>query len=179
MKNIAKLLATTAIIALSSAAYANDATVKTEFDAKKNGGYEASSSSSKTSASGTVNAADKKVDVDVDADGATSKTIKTESVKDPKGLWNKQKSTTKTEIDADKDGNLDRSVTKVKKNADGTNVKSTTDTKVDVDEDGNYVTTTEIEKKTDPKGLFNSRTDKATVKVRNGQVIERTTDTDD
>lgn len=179
MKKFLSLLAASTILGAAPAAFAIDVNVKTDFDSKANGGYTANESSSSTTASGTVKATDRKVDVDVDADGDVSKTIKSKVTTDADGLMNKQQDKTKVKAKYDQHGNLDRTTESHHTNADGTDVSTEADTSTSVDADGNTHTETTVEKKTDPKGLFNSNTTKTKVEMKNGVVVKKTTDHDD
>lgn len=176
MKRTLSILSTTALVALSTVAYANDAVVKSEFEATKNGGYEAVKDVERRAADGARERINAKTKLKVDADGNSVREYKEEAVKDGKGWFNKQKESVKGEVKKDVDGNYQRQVEKRSINPDGANVKTDTKTKVEVDRHGNAETTTEIKKTTDPKGLFNSRTETSKVKMRNGRVIEQTRD---
>lgn len=178
MKKFLSLLAASTILGAAPAAFAIDVNVKTDFDSKENGGYTSSESSSSTTAHGTVKATDRKVDVDVDDDGTVSKTIKSKVTTDADGLMNKQQNNTTVKSKYDKDGNLERTTTSKHTDADGTDVSSEADTETSVDANGNTHTTTTIEKKTDPKGLFNSSKSTSKVEMKNGVVVKKTTDHD-
>jgi hypothetical protein len=178
MKNFFALLAVTTAMGLVQPAYAIDANAKVKYESKANGGYE-SKSSSETNANGVATTRDKHIDVDVDADGTTTKNIVSETVNDAKGLLNKQKVTTEVETKKDAAGNYVRKVNAVKKDAAGSNIGSTTKTDVNVDANGNVETETKVEKTIDPKGLFNTTEETATIKLRNGKVIEKTVEKDD
>ena len=69
---------------------------KTEVEEKSHGGYKESSTVKKKDADGTNVTTQKTVDVDVDAKGNVTETVKTEKVVDPEGLMNKEKSVSKT-----------------------------------------------------------------------------------
>ncbi len=176
MKHILALLATTAIIGVSSAAFAVDANVKSDFEAKSNGGYKTTTSTENTTATGTVKAADKKVDVDVDSDGTVTKTVKSKAVNDPKGLMNKQKHTSEMKTEKNADGTYVRKESDEKTDAAGTDMSVDSKTKVETDANGNVNTTTTLEKEVDPKGLFNSHTTETKIKMKNGKVVEQKTD---
>ncbi len=91
------LLASVAALAFTAPAFAADdsaeAKVKVEHD--KDGGYTKSSEAEKTDMNGTTTSAESKTKLAVDSDGDTKKTVRTERVTDPKGLFNKQKTVTK------------------------------------------------------------------------------------
>ena len=176
MKHLLSLMVTTAIIGVASAGYAADVKADMKFNAKENGGYESQGSSSHTTAAGTVKTSDRDIDVDVDADGNVSKTVKTESVSDAKGLMNKQKSTNEVTTEKNADGSYKKEAVSTHSDADGTNIKTETDSKVDMDAHGNALTTTTVKKTVDPKGLMNATTETAKIKMKNGVVIEKTTD---
>lgn len=59
-----------------------------------------------------------------------------------------------TKVEADAKGNLNKTVSDVKKDATG-KISSETTTKVDVDSDGDSEKTVKTEEVNDPKGLFN------------------------
>lgn len=180
MKNIFTLLAATTAISLAGSAYAADesAKVKSDMEYKKNGGYEASRSAERTNASGTKHKSEAKVDVDVDSDGKTDKTVKSESSSDPKGLWNKKTNTSKTEVEDKERGGYKATTKNEHADRDGTSHKTEKKTDVDVDSDGDVTTTTTTEKTSNPKGLMNETTTKTKTKSVNGRVVESTKDHD-
>ncbi len=99
------LLASVAALAFAAPVFAADdsaeAKVKVEHD--KDGGYTKTSQAEKTDMNGTTTSAESKAKLSVDSKGNTKKTVRTEQVKDPKGLFNKQKTVTKDTIKT-KDG---------------------------------------------------------------------------
>lgn len=179
MKNTFALLAATAAIGLaaSAPAYAVDekAEVKSSLDYKKNGGYEATRTSEQVTAGGTKTTSKTKVDVDVDSQGRIDKTEKAETVTDPKGLMNRKKDTSSTEIEEKARGGYKQVTTTKHIDADGTNITYKTTTDVDVDSDGNVTTTAKTEKIVDPKGLMNAEKTTSTTKSVNGKVVSSTT----
>jgi len=175
MKNTFALLAATAAIGLAGGAYAADesANVKSKVDYKKDGGYTAERSSEQKTPGGTKTTSETKVDVDVDSQGRIDKEVKAETTTDPKGLLNKTKDVSKTDIEEKERGGYKQTTTTKHTNADGTNVTYKTVTDVDVDANGNVTTTAKTEKTVDPKGLMNAETTSSTTKSVNGQVVEQ------
>lgn len=176
MKHLLALLATTALIGVSPAAHAVDANVKSDFKSTDNGGYETTTKTERTTAAGTVKEAKRDVDVDVDDDGETTKTVKSKAVNDPKGLMNKQKMTGETKTTKNADGSYERKSSEDKTDAAGTDVSVDAKSKVEVDANGDVITKTTLEKKFDPKGLFNTKETETEIKMKNGQVIHSETD---
>ena len=91
------LLVSVAAVVFAAPGYAADKeTYKSETKIEKDskGNYESKANVSKTDMEGTTTKAEKKVDINVDSDGETKKTVTTEESTDPKGLMNK--TTTKT-----------------------------------------------------------------------------------
>ena len=176
IKTILSLLSTTAIIGFASAGYAADDSVKTKFKGSDNGGYEASSSAEHTTKAGTTIKSDKEVDVDIDDDGTVTKKTTSESKTDAKGLMNTKKNVTEVETKKKADGDYTRDTTTKHVNDDGTNVSTDAETAVDVKDNGDVETKTTIEKKVDPKGLFNSTKEKSEIKMINGKVVEKKID---
>ena len=91
LKLTAMLATTTAMLALASTAQAADkSTVKSEttMEQNKNGGYDKTSTSERTNASGRV-ASESEVKLEVDRDGESEKTTTIKHTDDPKGLMNK------------------------------------------------------------------------------------------
>lgn len=176
MKTLLALLSTTAMIGFASAGYAADNSVKTDYKSTGNGGYEAKSSAERTNSAGTKISTDKKVDVDIDDDGTISKTTKSETKADAKGLFNTKKGVTEVETERDKDGNLTRKTTVKDTNDKGSNVSTDIDTEVNVKDNGDVETNSTVEKTVDPKGLFNSTKEKSHIKTLNGKVIEKKVD---
>ena len=179
------LLASTAVFALSAAAFAADketyeSTTKIEKDSA--GNYSEKDAVTKTDANGTTNSSKKTLKIAVDAKGNTDKTRTTEIVVDPKGLGNKHIVVTK-DTERTKYGMVDTTHTKTVngKNVEGTkdNYKSTS--KVRKDSEGNYAerdittntdangTTTSFEKDANVAFNANGDTDKSTT-------TEKTTD---
>jgi hypothetical protein len=175
-KHLLALLATTAIIGAAPAAFAVDANVKSDYSSKANGGYKTTTETSHTSTNGTDTSAKKSVDVDVDDDGTTTRTIKSESSADPEGLMNGKKTSSEFTAKKKADGTYERKAEDKHTNAEGTDTSKTTKTKSHVDADGNVITKTKVEKKTDPKGLFNSNTSTSEITTKNGKVIKQETD---
>jgi hypothetical protein len=122
MKNYLAL-ATVMTLALAAAvpAYAADASSDTEtkMERKDDGGYKAETTSKSEDSAGTASKSEKKVELDVDSKGNTEKTVTTEDSTDPKGLFNKKKTTTKDTV-KHKNG---KTVVKHKKKIDGDTVE--------------------------------------------------------
>lgn len=85
------------------------------------------------------------------------KSVKTETVNDPKGLGNKTWSNDKASAKYNKNGEVE--VTSEHKSVDehGTAHKGTTKSETEVKSDGKIVTTTTDTSVTDPKGLMNKK----------------------
>jgi hypothetical protein len=94
MQKFMTLLVALTFITSASAAFA--ASNETEYETKKNGGYEVESTSEVTTPNGTDKSASHKVDVEVDDHGNVKKTVEHTKTVDPKGLMNKTSTTTKT-----------------------------------------------------------------------------------
>ncbi len=103
MKNYLSLLAASATIALVANAYAADSSYKSEskVDRHDDGSYESNVKAESKDSKGK-HKTETNVEVDVD-DDATEKTVKKEVVDDPKGLFNKQKTTVKEKVKNTKD----------------------------------------------------------------------------
>lgn len=175
MKNIIAVLAITAATALPCATFAADETSesKAKVEYETDGGYESSRSSEHTTPSGTTHSSESTVDVDVDSAGRVDKTVKTETVTDPKGLMNRKKDVSETEIEEKAYGGYKQTTTRKHKDAAGTDTTFKTVTDVDVDSTGNVTTTATTEKTVDPKGLFNKTTTESKTKTVNGRVVEK------
>lgn len=174
MKNLLATLTATTILAAAGGAFAADETTQGESKVKykDNGGYESTQSAEHTTAGGTTHSSDAKVDVDVDSKGRVDKTVKTDSVTDPKGLMNKKADTAKTEVEEKDRGGYKQTTTRKHTDAEGTNVTEKTSTDVDVDKNGNVTETDKTEKVTDPKGLMNKKKTVHKTKKVNGKVVE-------
>lgn len=189
MKHI--LLASTALIALSAPAFAADkemyqTTTKIEKDAA--GNFSEKSNTTKTEMDGTSNSYEKNVNINVDDQGNSDKTVTTEAVSDPKGLGNKQVTATKdtetrkhgevsstheatvdgksvksdSSFEKDANGNYERKDTITRTDAAGTIRSSEKNVSVKIDSKGNAKKTVTSEKSTDPKGLGNKTSVKIT-----------------
>lgn len=106
MKTTYALLASIAALTVAAPVFAadNSAEASVKVDHDNDGGYTKKAHAEKTDTTGTTYKDDSKAKLSVDSDGATKKTIKTTHVKDPKGLFNKQKTVTKDTIKTDKNG---------------------------------------------------------------------------
>lgn len=175
MKNMFAVLAATAAVGLASSSYAADETAqdKAKMEYKKNGGYVATRSS-EHSTDDTTRSSDSKVDVDVDSNGNVEKTIKSESTTDPKGMMNKKKDTSKTEIEEKANGGYKQTTVRKHTDANGTDTYYKTVTDVEVDNDGNVTSTATSEKTNDPKGWWNETKTTSKTKTVNGRVVEHT-----
>ena len=176
MKHFLALLATTAIIGAAPAAFAVEATVKSDYKATDNGGYKTTTSTDNTTSAGTDISADKKVAVDVDKDGSMTKTVKSKHVTDAKGLMNGKKDVSEEKTTKNADGSFENKATVEHSDAAGTDTSVDTKAKTSVDANGNTETTAKVKKTVDPKGLFNSKTTESTVKMKNGAVVKTETD---
>lgn len=123
MNNFKLLLATVASITIAAPAFAADdkATYQSETKVERdsNGNYEKKTSEELKDDHGKTTA-ESKVETDVDADGSAEKTVKTTTTDDPKGLFNKTKTTTEDSVKHDKDGKVK---TKHKKKVNGKTVE--------------------------------------------------------
>lgn len=176
MYKILGILATTAAMGFAVSTYAADESgdAKSTMELKKNGGYEAKSSSDYVDQDGTAHSSKESVDVDVNSKGLAQKTVKAQEVTDPKGLMNKVKDTAETTIDEKPRGGYKQTTTRKHTDANGTNITYKTTTNVDVDKDGNITTTSTTEKTVDPKGLMNETVSKTKTRTVNGNVVEDT-----
>jgi hypothetical protein len=175
MKHMIALMAATTALGLASSAYAADPSMETnaEIEYKNNGGYESTRDSKSVDAQGTKVTSESDVDVDVDSQGNITKTLKSETVTDPRGLMNKQTDNGKTVFEEKANGGYVQTTTRSHVNKDGTNVTYRTVTDVDVQANGNVATTARTDKTVDPKGLFNSKTTSSMTKSINGQMVEQ------
>ncbi len=91
MRNTLTVLLATTAMALSTGAYAADASYKAETTVDKgdNGSFDKTTKVESNNGSTKV-ATEVNVDKDVDDDGDMEQTTTIEKTKDPKGLWNKQ-----------------------------------------------------------------------------------------
>jgi hypothetical protein len=133
MENVMKKIF---ILAASSVAFAGSAhaaetvsattQAKTTVERDASGNYEKKQkvTAKSTDEAGTTTKSETKVDVEIDADGSGEKTVKHESVTDPKGLMNKTKTVTTDTIKQKDDGTVS---TKHKKTVDGKIVEETTE----------------------------------------------------
>jgi hypothetical protein len=173
MKYTFTLLATTAMLSLASGAFAADESsqVKSKVDYKKDGGYESTRTTEQTTAAGTEKTSKTKVDVDVDANGNVDKTVKKETVNDPKGMMNKTEENSETRIEEKDNGGYKQTTTRKHKDANGTSTTYKTVTDVNVNAAGNVTSTATTEKTVDPKGLMNETTTKSKTKAVNGKTV--------
>lgn len=177
MKSI--LLASTAVFALSAAAFAADKETyqsDTKIEKDSAGNYSEKDTITKTDANGTTNNSKKTLNITVDAKGNTDKTRTTEISTDPKGLGNKHVVATK-DTEQTKYGMVTTTHTKTVngKNVEGTkdNYKSTS--KIEKDSEGNYAER-DITTKTDANGTTVSFEKDANIAVdANGDVNKSTT----
>ena len=173
MKRLFALLITTAAVSLSATSYAEESSEsKATLEHKKGGGYDATQTSEQTGPGGTKRVNESETDVSVNSKGQISKTTTTESSTDPKGVMNKSKEITKTEIVEKDRGGYKQVTTSRHTDADGTNVILVTTTELEVDDKGNVTTTAQTEKTVDPKGFMNKKTTSTMSKVVNGKVVE-------
>lgn len=173
------LLATVAMTGIPAAYAATEkAEVKSNVEMKDDGGYESTRTSERTSKAGTKQTSKSTVDVDVDSDGKVEKSVNSKVVTDPKGLMNKKKNESETNIEEKKNGGYKQVTTRNHVDADGTNTTYETTTDVDIDSKGNVTTTAETKKTVDPEGLMNKTTTTSTTKSVNGKVVEKTTKKD-
>ena len=100
MKKTLLLTALLAFIFAMPAAFAADTEYKSETNVSKddNGDVKADTTTTSTDAAGTTVKDEKKTDVDVDSNGDYTKTTETSSKKDPKGLFNTSKTSTKDKV---------------------------------------------------------------------------------
>lgn len=91
MKNILTTVLATTAMAVAAPAFAADQTYKAETKIERNddGSYKKDVSAERKDATGKV-AAEVKTELDVDADGNSTKKVSTKDVRDPKGLLNKE-----------------------------------------------------------------------------------------
>ena len=177
MKSI--LLATTAIFALSTSAYAADKesyqeTTKIEKDS--DGNYKEKDLVKKTDIDGTNYSSEKNLKIKVDSKGNINKSRTLEYVTDPKGLGNKHVVMIK-----DTEDTVDGAVTTAhEKTVNGKNIEGTKDnyktsSKVQQDSQGNYAEK-DITTKTDADGTTVSFEKNADVSVdSNGDTDKSTT----
>ncbi len=176
MKTTFGILTAVALIGFGAQAYAADYNSDTQ--SKSNGGYESNSSSETVTPSGEERSSESTVDVNVDSKGRMEKTIKSQSTRDPKGLMNKRKNTSETQIEEKARGGYKQTTTRKAMDANGTNTTYKTVTNVDVDVDGNVTSTVTTDKVVDPKGLLNEKTTTTKTKSYNGREVERTKHSD-
>ena len=179
MRYILGALVSTAAIGLASLGYAADesATTSTTMESKTNGGYEATSKSSEETPDGTDKSTSTKVNVDVNSNGKVDKTVKTESVTDPKGMWNKKTDKSESRIQEKSNGGYKQTTIIQHTDRSGTDTYYTTVTDVNVDSNGNVTSTVNSEKTTKPKGWFNKTVASSKTKTVNGTVVMHTEET--
>jgi hypothetical protein len=127
MKNILTLAAVTALaLTLSAPAFSAESTSDTETKVEKNdnGDYKAETTSKSEDSAGTATESEKKVEVDTGSNGDMEKTVTTEHSTDPKGLFNKKKTSTKDVIKR----KGDKTVVKHKKKINGDTVEDSEST---------------------------------------------------
>ncbi|MBI1276032.1 hypothetical protein GC177_08685 [bacterium] len=120
MKAVTTISLAALMFAVASPAIAADKeTYKAETSIEKDakGNYEKKVTEKSTDAMGTDVKNEAKTEVDVDRDGSKEVTVKTKSVKDPKGLMNKSTVETETHVKQDEHGN--NTETTQKKKVDG------------------------------------------------------------
>ena len=137
--------------------------VKTERQA--DGDYTSKMSEESKDANGVKTSSESKVDVDVDSDGTYKKTIKSQAVKDPKGMLNKSVAESSETVKSDDGKYSDKSSVEYKNGATGTKTTKDMEVKAKEDDNGNVDKTIESKVTTDPKGLFNKKSVKITNKV--------------
>ncbi len=173
MRNTLGALVATTAIGIASLAYADDATAtNTTIENKANGGYEATTKSSETTPNGTDKSSTGTESVDVDSKGNIDKTIKTESVTDPKGMWNKKTDNSESSIQEKSNGGYTQTTIRKHTDRSGTDTYYKTVTDVSVDSDGNVTSVATSEKTTKPKGWFNKTEASSKTKTVNGTVTE-------
>ena len=126
MQKTFTLLASVAVIALSTAAFAADkeaAKSEATIEHKDNGGFEKMTKQEHTDAAGTTQTEKAKTELSVSDDGSSKKTVETETTTDPKGLMNKQKTKTKQVVKTDKAG---KTMVETKKTVNGDTVEDST-----------------------------------------------------
>ena len=173
------LLTTTAVIALSTAAFAADkqsyeSNTNVKMDSK--GNYTNNTKATENEADGTTNKSEENLTVEVDSKGNTNKSMTTKNTTDPKGLGNKHVVVTKeTE---DKEGG--KTTSTYTKTIDGKTDHGTKDTykntsTVEKDAKGNYIEK-DVTTKTDADGTTTKFEKNATVDVQpNGDTNKLTT----
>jgi len=180
MKNYLAILAASTMMTLATVSFAADETAesKAKVEYKSDGGYEASRNAEHVTSEGTSNTTRENVDVEVDSKGLTSKTSKSYSVSDPKGLMNKKTDNTKTTLQEKERGGYKQTTTSKHTDADGTNVTLVTITDVDVDTNGNVTAVAKTDKTVDPKGMMNKKTTSSMTRTVNGKVVDEKKNTD-
>jgi hypothetical protein len=179
MKNVILSLAVTTALAVAAGSYAADesADTKSNLEYKENGGYKASVTTEKTTPEGTAISSKTKKNVDVDADGKTTSTMRSSSVEDPTGLRNKKIHTGELDYRDKDNGGYKKSVTSTDTDAAGSNTSTSQKTNVDVDAAGNKTITEESTRVIDPPGLMNKTQTVTKSKTVNGVVVEDNTKT--
>ena len=124
MKNLFTTILVSTAASFSPAVYAADESAESEskVEYKDTGGYESTRSTERVTPSGSKVTTEKTVDVDVDSDGLTERTIKTETTADPKGLMNKKQDNSETEIEEKERGGYKQVTTRKDTDANGTNI---------------------------------------------------------
>lgn len=123
------LITAAAGLALAAPAFAEEVTTEskatTKVDRDSDGSYteKRTTTQSRKDSEGTNVSAKTTVEVEADEDGNVEKTVKTEQVRDPKGLFNKEKTVVTDKVKA-KDGEVE---TTHKKKVNGKTVEETTD----------------------------------------------------
>ena len=124
MNKSLSLIALAAALAFAAPAIAADKTtaeVKVKTEQNADGSYKQEVSKESKDAAGTKMTSENKTDVDVKSDGDVEKKNTTVETKDPKGLFNKEKTKTETKVEH-KDG---KTVEKHTKTVNGKTVEDT------------------------------------------------------
>lgn len=174
------LLASTAIIALNSPAFAVEKETyesKTKIEKDSDGNYQDKDTVKRIDTDGTKTISEKSLKIKVDENGATIRNADTKTVVDPKGLGNKHVVKT-SDSEKNKDGKVISKSSKVIKgeNPDGTKDSYKTESTIKSDAEGNYK---EKDKTTatDAEGTTTKFEKNANVDVDSKGNIEKTTTT--
>jgi len=136
------LLASTAVFALSTGAYAADKEKyesTTKIEKGTNGDYTEKTKTSKTEIDGTTNISEKDLVIKVDSKGNTDKSLNVKTTVDPKGLGNKHIVTSEaTEKTKDGEVTVTHKKTVNGKTVEGTKDSYKTESKTERDSKGNF-----------------------------------------
>jgi hypothetical protein len=157
MKKINTILSASLFL-LAAGPVLADSRTDTTISNHDNGGYDSSLHKDSVDDLGTRTVIDKERNVSVDKNGKVTTTVDSSTVKDPKGLANKETARSSVTTESDPRGNFSRSASSNKVDAEGTRVKTTSELDTRVHPDGRKTTESATRTIEDPRGMLNKRT---------------------